>query len=123
MKNWSKIMFLHTVVLFATMALAQPVTADFFEIQNKISLNDTITWVSFSDVIALDFKNQKIFWDVNFLRESFKDADGTIRFEILLNRRIGMDFPSQALPLITLKGILKDESEVQLELTYTGKEQ
>ena len=57
-------MMLHTVVLFVTMTIAQPVTADFFEVNAKNTFDNTITWVSFSDVVAVDIKNQTVFWDV-----------------------------------------------------------
>ncbi len=121
--KWSKIMTLHIVVLFATMTFAQ---ADFFEVDAKPTFDNTITWVSFSDVVAVDIKGQKVFWDVILYRESFTDPDsigGLIHFQILLNKRIEMEFPSQALPLKNLKDKMKDESAVQLGLVYTGKEQ
>ena len=132
MKKWSFIMCSLAIVLFVTMTIAQPVTADFFEVNAKNTFDNTITWVSFSDVVAVDIKGQTVFWDVTLYRESFTDTlkkvDGTdsitvIHFQILLTKRLGMDFPSQALPIKNLKGAMKDESEVQLGLTYTGKEQ
>jgi len=108
------------------MTIAQPITVDFFEVEPQDTYDNVVTWVGFSDVVAVDIKNQTVFWDVTLYRESFTDPDsigGLIHFQILLTKRLGMDFPSQALPLINLKGALKDESEVQLGLTYTGKEQ
>ena len=118
-------MILHTILFFVitTASMAQPVNADFFGVEDKISLNDTITWVSFSDVVAVDLKGQKVFWDVILYREAFTDTSGIIHFRILLNKRVGMDFPSQALPLKSLKSKMKDESAEILDLIYNGQEQ
>ncbi len=124
--KWRMVMMLHSIYLFVTMTIAQPITVDFFEVEPQDTYDNVVTWVGFSDVVAVDIKNQTVFWDVTLYRESFTDPDsigGLIHFQILLTKRLGMDFPSQALPLINLKGALKDESEVQLGLTYTGKEQ
>jgi len=110
-------------LLFTGIVCTQPLNADFFGIEDRATFDNVITWVSFSNNVAVDIENQTVAWNVVMYKENFTDPDGTIHFQILINRQVKMDFPSQALPLRNLKSKMKDESAIVLGLTYNGQEQ
>lgn len=106
-------MFLHTIVLFATMTLAQPVTADFFGIEDKIVFNDTVKWIGFDSQYLIDE-------DEKTVEANLFGYDSN--FQIIYRNKVSFAFPSQALPIKQIKGKLKDEAEIQLPVTYNGLE-
>lgn len=99
-------------LLFTGIIFTQDAT--FFGIEDRVTFDNVVMWVSFDDIIQIDLKNKIVSWDVGLY-----DA----AFNLILSKQLSLDFPSQALPLRNLKDKMKDESATVLGLTYNGQEQ
>jgi len=110
-------------LLFTGIIFTQPQDATHFGIDGRASFQDTVTWVSFSDVVQVDLINKRVTWVVSGYREMFTNNDGVIQFQLLITENITIDFPPQALPLKNLKVKMKSESADVLGLVYNGQEQ
>jgi len=82
-------------LLFTGIGFTQPLSdAEFFGIDAKVSLQDTMVWVRINDIVSIDLVDKTVSWNVGLY-----DAD----FNRVLGKDLFLDFPSQALPLKNLK--------------------
>ena len=131
-----KMIFITILMLvpMAKGAMAQPEPNYYFEIVSKPTFQSAVAWISIDDDVSVNIEGETFVGSITGYKENGVEivsidsisvpADTVFaqKFQIVTGERVSLDFPSQALPLKSLKGKLKSEAESQLGLVYTGTE-